>query len=167
MAAAAPPAPPDYLPAGVSKNEAIAYVDKSVSSDLVHIFNECAVSIGLQYSLGQHFATVKSFSSYADSRGEVRQALRSDLGLEITDQQVRAAVASVVSAWESCREFSSKQSELKAEARVMGVVRPVTQTEKQAMRSAYEQTYGLLRRRWSHPMTTSLRRRRKLRVARW
>ena len=52
MAAAAPPAPPDYLPAGVSKNEAIAYVDKSVSSDLVHIFNECAVSIGLQYSFG-------------------------------------------------------------------------------------------------------------------
>ena len=51
MAAAAPPAPPDYLPAGVSKNEAIAYVDKSVSSDLVHIFNECVVSIGLHCSI--------------------------------------------------------------------------------------------------------------------
>ena len=33
-----------------------------------HIFNECAVSIGLQYSLGQHFDTVKKFSTYADSR---------------------------------------------------------------------------------------------------
>ena len=72
----------------------------------------------------------------------MRQALRNDLGLEMTDQQARAAVAAVVSAWESCREFSAKQSELKAEARVMGVVRPITQTEKQAMRSAYEQTYG-------------------------
>ena len=144
MAAAAPPVPPDYLPAGVSKNDAVSYVDKSISSDLVHIFNECAVSIGLQYSLGQHFDTVKKFSTYADSRGEVRQALRNDLGLEMTDQQARAAVAAVVSAWESCREFSAKQSELKAEARVMGVVRPVTQTEKQAMRSAYEQTYGAL-----------------------
>ena len=103
MAAAAPPAPPDYLPAGVSKNDAIADVDKSVSSDLVHIFNECAVSIGLQYSLGQHFDTVKKFSTYADSRGEVRQALRNDLGLEITDQQARAAVAAVVSAASSRR----------------------------------------------------------------
>ena len=102
MAAAAPPAPPDYLPAGASKNDAIAYVDKSVSSDLVHIFNECAVSIGLQYSLGQHFDTVKKFSTYADSRGEVRQALRNDLGLEITDQQARAAVAAV----DLCRQIS-------------------------------------------------------------
>ena len=89
MAAAAPPVPPDYLPAGVSKNDAVSYVDKSISSDLVHIFNECAVSIGLQYSLGQHFDTVKKFSTYADSRGEVRQALRNDLGLEMTDQQAR------------------------------------------------------------------------------
>lgn len=140
--AAAPPAPPDYLPGGVSKSDALDFLDKSLSSDLVHIFNECAVSIGLQYSLGQHFDSVKKFSTYADSRGEVRQALRNDLNMEPVDQQARAAIAAVVSAWESCREYSAKQSELKAEARVMGVVRPVTQTERQAMRSAFEQAYG-------------------------
>ena len=102
------------------------------------------MSIGLQYSLGQHFTSVKKFSTNADTRAEVRQALKDDLAMEPVDQQARAAVAAVVSAWESCREYSTKQSELKAEARVMGVVRPITQTEKQAMRSAYEQACGAL-----------------------
>ena len=142
--AAVPPAPPDYLPGAVTKNEAEEFIDRNLSADLVHIFNECSVSIGLQYSLGQHFTSVKKFSTYADTRAEVRQALKDDLAMEPVDQQARAAVAAVVSAWESCREYSTKQSELKAEARVMGVVRPITQTEKQAMRSAYEQAYGSL-----------------------
>ncbi|CAE7237303.1 unnamed protein product [Symbiodinium microadriaticum] len=142
--AAVPPAPPDYLPGAVTKNEAEEFIDKNLSADLVHIFNECSVSIGLQYSLGQHFTSVKKFSTYADTRAEVRQALKDDLAMEPVDQQARAAIAAVVSAWESCREYSTKQSELKAEARVMGVVRPITQTEKQAMRSAYEQAYGSL-----------------------
>ena len=53
-------------------------------------------------------------------------------------------VVSVVSAWESCREFSAKESELKAEARVLGVSRPIAQTEHQAMRISYEKTFGSL-----------------------
>ncbi|CAE7858370.1 unnamed protein product, partial [Symbiodinium necroappetens] len=115
-----------------------------VSSDLVHIFQECGVPLGLQYKLTQNFQSVKRFSTYADSRADVRAALRDDHSLEATSQVTRAAVASVVSAWETSKEYAHKESELRAEARMLGVHRPVTQTEKQAMRIAYEAAHGTL-----------------------
>ena len=132
------------LPDGVSEADALDHLDKKVSSDLVHIFQECGVPLGLQYKLTQHFQNVKRFSTYADSRAEVRTALKDDHELEATNQVTRAAVASVVSAWETSKEFAHKESELRAEARMLGVHRPVTQTEKQAMRLAFESAHGSL-----------------------
>eukprot|EP00435_Cladocopium_sp_Y103_P063561 s792_g25.t1 len=64
------------------------------------------------------------------------------LQVEENSLQNRAAVAGVVAAWESSKEYASKQAELKAEARLLGVTRPVTQTDRAAMRSAYIQTHG-------------------------
>ena len=87
------------LPTGVTEAAALDYLDKKVSSDLVHIFQECGVPLGLQYKLTQNFQSVKRFSTYADSRADVRAALRDDHSLEATSQVTRAAVASVVSAW--------------------------------------------------------------------
>ena len=130
------------LPAGVTQDQALDYFDKKMTTELLHIFNECGVSVGLQYKLGQHFTSVKKFSTYADTRSDVRAALKADHSLEATGQETRAAVAAVVSAWESCKEFSAKESELKAEARVLGVSRPITQTEHQAMRASFEKTFG-------------------------
>ncbi|CAE7869601.1 unnamed protein product, partial [Symbiodinium necroappetens] len=132
------------LPAGVDQAAALNHLDKNVSSDLVHIFQECGVPLGLQYRLTLNFQSVKRFSTYADSRADVRTALKDDHTLEATDQATRAAVASVVSAWETAKEYASKESELRAEARVLGVSRPVSQTEKQAMRAAYEAAHGSL-----------------------
>ena len=130
------------LPAGVDQAAALNHLDKNVSSDLVHIFQECGVPLGLQYRLTLNFQSVKRFSTYADSRADVRTALKDDHALEATDQATRAAVASVVSAWETAKEYASKESELRAEARMLGVSRPVSQTEKQAMRAAYEAAHG-------------------------
>ncbi|CAE7378144.1 unnamed protein product, partial [Symbiodinium pilosum] len=132
------------LPAGVTQDAALDFFEKNLTTELLHIFNECGVPVGLQYKLGQHFKNVKKFSTYADARSDVRAALKADHALEATNQDTRAAVASVVSAWESCREFSAKESELKAEARVLGVSRPIKQTEHQAMRISYEKTFGSL-----------------------
>ena len=132
------------LPGGVTQDAAFDFFEKNLTTELLHIFNECGVPVGLQYKLGQHFKNVKKFSTYADTRSDVRAALKADHSLEATNQDTRAAVASVVSAWESCREFSAKESELKAEARVLGVSRPITQTEHQAMRISYEKTFGSL-----------------------
>ena len=69
--------------------------------------------MGLQHKLGQHFTTAKKFSTYADTRSDVRAALKADHSLEVTGQETRAAVAAVVSAWESRKEFSAKESELR------------------------------------------------------
>eukprot|EP00439_Symbiodinium_sp_Y106_P016389 s9178_g2.t1 len=132
------------LPADVSEAAALDYLDKEVSSDLVHIFQECGVPLGLQYRLAQNFKNVKRFSTYADTRVDVRTALKDDHALEATNQASRAAVASVVSAWETSKDYASKESELRAEARMLGVSRPVTQTEKQAMRIAFEAAHGSL-----------------------
>ncbi|CAE7853809.1 unnamed protein product, partial [Symbiodinium necroappetens] len=103
------------LPAGVDQAAALNHLDKNVSSDLVHIFQECGVPLGLQYRLTLNFQSVKRFSTYADSRADVRTALKDDHTLEATDQATRAAVASVVSAWETAKEYASKESELRAE----------------------------------------------------
>ena len=130
------------LPPDVSESAALDYLDKEVSSDLVHIFQECGVPLGLQYRLALNFKNVKRFSTYADTRGDVRTALKDDHALEATNQATRAAVASVVSAWETSKDYASKESELRAEARMLGVSRPVTQTEKQAMRIAFEAAHG-------------------------
>ena len=96
------------LPDGVSEADALDHLDKKVSSDLVHIFQECGVPLGLQYKLTQHFQNVKRFSTYADSRAEVRTALKDDHELEATNQVTRAAVASVVSSWETSKEFAHR-----------------------------------------------------------
>eukprot|EP00439_Symbiodinium_sp_Y106_P005490 s11152_g1.t1 len=130
------------LPPDVSESAALDYLDKEVSSDLVHIFQECGVPLGLQYRLALNFKNVKRFSTYADTRGDVRTAFKDDQALEATNQATRAAVASVVSAWETSKDYASKESELRAEARMLGVSRPVTQTEKQAMRIAFEAAHG-------------------------
>ncbi|CAE7268938.1 unnamed protein product, partial [Symbiodinium pilosum] len=60
------------------------------------------------------------------------------------DLPSRAAVAAIISAWESCQHFAVKEAELKAAAKVLGVTRPVTQTDRMAMKVSYEKTYGTI-----------------------
>ena len=62
--------------------------------------------------------------------------------VEENSLQNRAAVAGVVAAWEASQEYASKQAELKAEARLLGVTPPVTQTDRAAMRAAFTATHG-------------------------
>ena len=132
----------ELLPAGVSRNAALDYLAQNVDNDLVHLFQECGTPLGLQYRICQNFKTVRRFASYADSRGEVRTALKDDLRLEADSQSNRAAIAAVVSTWEASKEYSTKQNELKVEARVLGVTRPITQNERIAMRTAFEAEFG-------------------------
>ena len=103
----------------------------------------------MQYRLGQAFTEVRKFASLADTRGE----LKADIGLEATGLESRAAVAGVVSAWEGARKYCEKADELKAEARILGVSRPVTQTDRAAMKASFEAVPGSLRRSTSHQRT--------------
>ncbi|CAL1154777.1 unnamed protein product [Cladocopium goreaui] len=82
----------------------------------------------------------------ADMKAYLHDRVEGDLAfilqVEVSNLQNRAAVAGVVAAWEASKEYASKQAELKAEARLLGVTRPVTQTDRAAMRAAYVATHG-------------------------
>ena len=139
----AAPGPLD-LPAGTTEVDAKTHLTNVVEPELALILQDSGVALGLQFRLTQAFRTVKRFAAYADDRAGVRTALRDDLALEANSLATRAAVASVVGAWEACRDYTQKETELKAEAKVMGIVRPVTQSAKAAMRAAFEATHGRL-----------------------
>ena len=57
---------------GVTQDAAFDFFEKNLTTELLHIFNECGVPVGLQYKLGQRFKNVKKFSTYADTRSDVR-----------------------------------------------------------------------------------------------
>ena len=132
------------FPVGVDEAAALKYLGEHVSADLAHLLQDAGVPIELQYNLTQAFKTVKRFSAYADDRPGVRDALKADLALEPTDMAKWSAIASVVSAWEACKDYASKESELRAQSKFLGVTRPVLQNERLAMKQAYEKTNGSL-----------------------
>ena len=132
------------LPAGVSEEAALKYLSTDIDAELAHILQEAGVPLGLQYRLTQSFKTVRRFQSYEDNRAGIRDALKTDFSLEPNTLEKRAGISAVISAWEACQQFAAKEQELRAEARVLGVARPVTQDERSAMRAAYEATHGRL-----------------------
>ena len=129
-------------PAGVDEAAALRHLSTEVSADLAHILQDAGVPMPVQYRLTQAFKNVRRFAAYADDRPGVRAALRTDIGLEATDMNSRSAVAAAVAAWEACRDYAAKEAELKAETKFLGIVRPVLQNERLAMKAAYENTHG-------------------------
>eukprot|EP00439_Symbiodinium_sp_Y106_P029631 s9822_g3.t1 len=132
------------LPAGVSEEAALKYLSTDIDAELAHILQEAGVPLGLQYRLTQSFRTVRRFQSYEDNRAGIREALKTDFSLEPNTLEKLAGISAVISAWEACQQFAAKEQELRAEARVLGVARPVTQTDRSVMRAAYEATHGKL-----------------------
>ena len=106
------------LPVGVSNDAAGLFLSTRRDADLVHMFQESGVPVAVQYRLGQAFSEVRKFASLADTRGELREALKADIGLEATGLESRAAVAGVVSAWEGARKYCEKADELKCWAKL-------------------------------------------------
>jgi len=131
----------DY-PAGINEAEALRYVSNEVSADLAHILQDAGVPLPVQYRITQAFKTVRRFAAYADDRPGVRTALAADISLEPADMSKRAAIAAVVAAWEACKDYSAKEAEMRAETKFLGIVRPVLQNERLAMKAAYENTHG-------------------------
>ena len=131
-------------PANITENDMRVHLRDRVQADLAHILEENGVPLPLQYNLTQAFTTVRKLGALADSRAAVREALAADLQLRTDTLAKRAAVAAVVSSWESAKEYSAKEAELKAEARLLGVSKPVTQTDRGAMRTAYIAAHGPL-----------------------
>ena len=56
----------------------------------------------------------------------------------------RSQVAAIVTAWETARELIAKETEIRAEAKVMGQPRVLQTHERQAMMKAVEAVYGVI-----------------------
>lgn len=129
----------------VTDNDRRAFLETHVSTDLQFAWSDSNVSLASQYSLAQHYKSLRVFSSMADSKADLRTALRTDFAMDQNaSAEMRAEVAKVVTAWEISRELSKKEQELRAEAKVLGMPRAIQHSERQAMLQAVEQAIGKL-----------------------
>ncbi|CAE6971307.1 unnamed protein product [Symbiodinium sp. CCMP2592] len=84
------------------------------------------------------------FQAIADSRPEARAAGKADFGLDDGAADGRQQIAGVVAAWELARDVISKETETRAEAKVLGQPRILQVTERQAMLKAVAAVHGQL-----------------------
>jgi hypothetical protein len=87
------------------------------------------------------FKTLRSFSGLEENRGEVRK-LATSLFLIANEPANVFTISQVCAAWGRAREFVSKDTTLRAEAKVLGQPRPLGTTEKTAMRRMLETKWG-------------------------
>ena len=129
--------------AAPTPEEQRAWLTQNVAADLTYIWEAMGVTLDRQYDLGQNYRNVSLFAALADTKAEARAALGRDLGIDpAANAGARAALASVVAAWQQAADTSEKERGLKAEARAMGLPKPLLQTERQAMRAAVERNLG-------------------------
>jgi hypothetical protein len=120
-----------------------AWVCANLNADLIFILEDCEVDELLQYEIGQHYRSIKKFSSAADTRAEVRTMCTQDFALDPTaGADVRAKIATIVSAWECTRDYITKENSLKAESKVLGIPRVVSYTDRAAMKKAVENAFA-------------------------
>ena len=113
-------------------------------SDLQYILQEANASLSTQYQVVQVHSSRRRFQAIADTRAEARAAAHDDFRIPNNTVVGRAQIAAIVAAWELAKEFTSKEVELKAEAKVLGHKRVVQVQERQAMLKAVTTAYGKL-----------------------
>ena len=129
----------------VTDDDRRAFITEQVSSDLQYVLQEADIALRNQYEITQHYRNLRVFAAMADDKTELRRALRTDFRLDAAaDVATRAEVARVVTAWEMAKELASKEQELKAESKVMGMPRVLQHSERQAMLKAVEAALGKL-----------------------
>ena len=121
------------------------WLSQNVAADLTYIWEAMGITLDRQYELGQNYRNVALFAALADTKQEARAALARDLGIDAAaNAGARAALAAVVAAWQQAADTAEKERSMKAEARVMGLPKPLLQTERQAMRVAVERQLGAM-----------------------
>ena len=131
-----PPALPD--------DDAMRDSVSKAESDLQYVLQEAGASLSTMYRITQVHQTRRRFQAIADTRAEARAAGKADFFLDDTTAEGRAQIASVVAAWELAKEFSARETELKAEAKVLGHCKILQVQERQAMIQAVVAVHGKL-----------------------
>lgn len=129
---------------GMTEAEQKEFVSSRMDSDLQFVLADSGVSLQTQVAVARFYGSLKKFNAIGDNRPAVRTLCLQDFGIPQDTPEGRAETASVVSAWEAAQEYINKETELRAEAKVMGQPRMLQTHERQAMVRAIEQTYGVL-----------------------
>ena len=102
------------------------------------------MSLAGQVAVARRYGSLRKFRALGDTRAEIRQACLQDFAIPQDNPADRAETAAVVSAWEVAQEFIQKETEIRAEAKVLGQPRTLQVHERQAMVRAVEAVYGSL-----------------------
>ena len=132
------------MAAALPSDDAMRATVASSDADLQYVLQEAGASLATMYKVTQVHQTRRRFQAIADTRAQAREAAKADFGVENDTPEGRAQTASVVAAWELAKEYSAKETELKAEAKVLGQKRILQTQERQAMLKAVMDVYGKL-----------------------
>ena len=118
------------------------YLKENVDADFLFLLEEHGVDLALQFAIGQHYKSIRTFAAFADDRGTARTAITADFGVRPDSAADRARVACVITAWEASKLIREEEAKLRAEAKVLGVQKPLASSDRAAMRAALETVRG-------------------------
>ena len=116
----------------------------SVDADLQYVLQEAGASLDTQFAVCSVRTTLRRFQAIADDRAGSRAAAATDFGIPADTPAGRQQTAAIVASWELAKEISSKEIELRAEARALNQPRILQTQERQAMIRAVSTAYGKL-----------------------
>ena len=116
----------------------------SVDADLQYVLQEAGASLDTQFAVCSVHTTLRRFQAIADDRAGSRAAASTDFGISADTPAGRQQTAAIVASWELAKEISSKEIELRAEARALNQPRILQTQERQAMIRAVSTAYGKL-----------------------
>ena len=123
-------------------------VNRMGDSDLLFTMTDCGVPLSAQWRLIRTgYTTLRKFSGIEDTRATVRASLVLDLGLDplaVGDpgREARMTLATLVTAWESAKDRLGKETQIRTEAKALGVTRQVDVIDRTAMKRAVEAVFG-------------------------
>ena len=118
------------------------FLKDNVDADFVFLLEEHGVELSLQFAIGQHYKSIRTFAAFADDRAAARSAITADFGIRPDNAADRARVACVITAWEAAKLIREEEAKLRAEAKVLGVQKPLASSDRAAMRVALETVRG-------------------------
>ena len=86
-------------------------------ADLQYVLQEAGASLDTQFAVCSVHTTLRRFQAIADDRAGSRAAASTDFGISADTPAGRQQTAAIVASWELAKEISSKEIELRAEAR--------------------------------------------------
>ncbi|CAE8596004.1 unnamed protein product, partial [Polarella glacialis] len=118
-------------------------VERNCEAERVFLWEDASLGIDRQHALSlAGYGTVRRFVGLGETKAAARAALVAELGLDPATAEGRLALSVLVGIWGAAGKTDEKEESLRAEAKVMGVARPVTSIERIAMRKVVEARYG-------------------------